>query len=205
MSRARDGVHLVGEDLSHLLEQLVHRIVRVALGVVVELVAPLRAGAELDPLRLDGQQAARVSRHIKLGHYANAPVLCVAHHVRDVLLRVMARANAGERGSEVGEDLALHREAAKVGCMQVQHVELDGRHGVQEVFDQRHRKETPTTVDHQSTPRVIWLVLDGDDVVRQAPVTRRVDELRQALERICGTIDAAGLNGSRRRRRWDDS
>eukprot|EP00966_Prymnesium_polylepis_P328303 7384108-Prymnesium_polylepis.2 len=151
--------------------------------------------------RLDGHEAARVTGHVKLGDDADATIGSVGDDGPHIVLRVVAGVQACEGGGEVRVRLALNAEAAHVGCVQVEHVQLGRRHRVEQVVQEWQREEAAAAVDHQAAPRVGRCVLDRDGVVVQRR-GRFVHQLHERLEAVDGTVDRRGddRNACRRNR-----
>ena len=173
-----------------------HGLVRLAGRVIKDLptarARPAAGLAELDSSRpRERKQTARVTRHIELGHHANAAVARVADHLRDVVLGVVPSLDTGERRREVWEALRFDRETAKVARVQVQDVEFDAGHCVEQVLDRIKREEAPARVEHEAAPLVVGLINDRDRIVRHPAGAH---ELRQPFQCICGSKVAAGLN-----------
>src|SRR5215470_10649239 len=67
--------------------------------------------------------------------------------------------------------------------MQVQDVQLNGRHGINIPLDDVERDEMAADVDHQAAPGETRLVFDVDGR-RSKTVRRRLDELKEGLEPV---------------------
>src|SRR5262249_558068 len=92
------------------------------------LIGPRSAGQ----IRICGEPAGGVARHVKLRHHADATVARVGDDVPDLLLRVVPP--AGRHLLQFGKALAFYAKALIVRKMPVQNVELYGFHGVEIAF-----------------------------------------------------------------------
>jgi hypothetical protein len=115
----------------------------------------------------------------------------VLNKVSDVVLGVVPSLDTGERRREVREALRFDRETAKVARVQVQDVEFDSGHCVEQVLDRIKREKAPARVEHEATPLVVGLINDRDRIVRHPAGAH---ELRQPFQCICSPEVAAGLN-----------
>ena len=127
-------------------------------------------GAE-PPLGMRREPARDVAGHVEFGHDADAPVRRRSHQ-RIEFVYAVRRPSVGEFGMGAGPKA----EGLIVGQVEVQHVELEERHGVQGVHQRLGADEVPGGVDHEPPPGEPGYVVDGE--------AREMRAIRAALREL---------------------
>ena len=164
----------VGEELVDLLARRIHR--RVVNAVLAR--ESIRTGSAAK-LGIRDEPARAVSRQVELGNDANAAVGGVGNDLLDVGLRVVAAPRAVL--VQLRKEPALDAEALIVAQVQMQHVQLHGRHRIEVPQDHRLRHPVAYGVDHQPAPWIARAVLDRDHGQADGAVGP-LDELQDGLE-----------------------
>ena len=99
-------------------------------------------------LRIAHQPTLAMARHIQLGNHANATFIRVAHQVTNIILGIELTVTSS--ASQARQRNALQAKTLIVAEVQVQHVELQGRHTIQHAQQIANRQEMARRVEHHA-------------------------------------------------------
>ena len=124
--------------------------------------------------------------HIEFRHHANAAITSVRHDVADFCLGVVLA--VGAHLLKFGKFQALDAKSLVIGEVPVQHIHLDGSHGIEISFENFHRLEVAADIDQQSAPGKSRLILDLDSR-QKISVAIALKQLQKSLEAAERTYD----------------
>src|SRR5260370_26978412 len=154
----------VGEELRHLVDELVEKFIRVLLGRIRYSIRPFgidlkRAGAA-GQFRISGKPGPAVAGCVELGNDPDTAIMSIGDEFADFALRVIEAFRS--HLMQLGELLALDAETLIVGEMPVQDVHLYRGHAIDVALENVERGKVAADVNEQSAPGKAWLVFDGD-------------------------------------------
>ena len=172
----------------------------------------------------DVQGTLHVARHVYLGHHVDVALCCITHHLAAVILRVVAAvgdvvvdahpARTDDRLlphaaflCQLGQRLHLEAPALVLGQVPVELVAAVQGHRIQELLDELHAEEVAPAVEQNTAIAEAGLVGNRGErhlhalplapcSLPLAPCSLPLNHRHALAQRLCGTEQAHGLEGT---------
>src|SRR6202041_3115529 len=153
---ASDVHEVVGEDGRHLGDESIEKFIGAFAGRIYPRIEDperpfdMEGGGSAGEIGIPDEPGTGVSRHVELGHDADAAVARIGNNFAGLLLSIEESVGAHPR--EFRERSTLDAKTLVFTKMPVEYVKLNGGHPVETAADNVDRHEVASAVNHKTAP-----------------------------------------------------